>query len=120
MRAQVYGRSRRLLLESEPEAFLEILQDRLGSFADLVRVAPDDPTLTKWDALGNLAPLPRVRSEVRALWLADLLRGGDFYAKFQPIADLATGEAIGFEVLLRAVSDSARHPLAALFSVPRS
>ena len=120
MRAQVYGRSRRLLLESEPEAFLEILQDRLGSFADLVRVAPDDPRLTKWDALGNLAPLPRVRSEVRALWLADLLRGGDFYAKFQPIADLVTGEAIGYEGLLRARADSASHPSAEMFPAARA
>ena len=120
MRAQVYGRSRRLLLESEPEAFLEILQDRLGSFAYLVRVAPDDPRLTKWDALGNLAPLPRVRNEVRALWLADLLRGGDFYAKFQPIADLVTGETIGYEGLLRAREDSASHPSAEMFPAARA
>jgi EAL domain-containing protein (putative c-di-GMP-specific phosphodiesterase class I) len=120
VRAQVYGRARRLLMETDPEAFLQSLHERLGPLADRVRVAPDDPGLTKWDSLGNLAPLPRARTEVRSLWLADLLRHGDFYAKFQPIADLQTGDAIGYEGLLRAHADSANHPSAEMFPAARA
>jgi EAL domain-containing protein (putative c-di-GMP-specific phosphodiesterase class I) len=120
VRAQVYGRARRLLLESDAEVFLENLHDRLGSLADRVRVAPDDPGLTKWDSLGNLTPLPRARTEVRSLWLADLLRHGDFYAKFQPIADLRTGHVIGYEGLLRARAESANHPSAEMFPAARA
>jgi EAL domain-containing protein (putative c-di-GMP-specific phosphodiesterase class I) len=120
VRAQVYGRARRLLLESDAEVFLENLHDRLGSLADRVRVAPDDPGLTKWDSLGNLTPLPRARTEVRSLWLADLLRHGDFYAKFQPIADLGTGHVIGYEGLLRARAESANHPSAEMFPAARA
>src|SRR5881296_1811510 len=67
-RAQVYGRARRLLLESEPEAFLDRMQDTLGPLAHNVRVAPEDPRQTKWDAISHLAPLSRAKSEVRALW----------------------------------------------------
>lgn len=120
VRAQVYGRARRLLLESDAEVFLENLLDRLGPLADRVRVAPDDPGLTKWDSLGNLTPLPRARTEVRSLWLADLLRHGDFYAKFQPIADLRTGDVIGYEGLLRARAESANHPSAEMFPAARA
>lgn len=120
MRAQVYGRARRLLLESDAEVFLGNLHDRLGPLADRVRVAPDDPGLTKWDVLGNLTPLPRARTEVRSLWLADLLRHGDFYAKFQPIASLRTGDVIGYEGLLRARAESANHPSAEMFPAARA
>ncbi len=120
VRAQVYGRARRLLLESDAEVFLENLHDRLGPLADRVRVAPDDPGLTKWDSLGNLTPLPRARTEVRSLWLADLLRHGDFYAKFQPVADLRTGDVIGYEGLLRARAESANHPSAEMFPAARA
>jgi EAL domain-containing protein (putative c-di-GMP-specific phosphodiesterase class I) len=120
VRAQVYGRARRLLLESDVDVFLESLYDLLGPLADRVRVAPDDPGTTKWDSLGNLTPLPRARIEVRSLWLADLLRHGDFYAKFQPIADLRTGDAIGYEGLLRARAESASHPSAEMFPAARA
>jgi EAL domain-containing protein (putative c-di-GMP-specific phosphodiesterase class I) len=120
VRAQVYGRARRLLLESDVDVFLESLYDLLGPLADRVRVAPDDPGTTKWDSLGNLTPLPRARTEVRSLWLADLLRHGDFYAKFQPIADLRTGDAIGYEGLLRARAESASHPSAEMFPAARA
>jgi EAL domain-containing protein (putative c-di-GMP-specific phosphodiesterase class I) len=120
VRAQVYGRARRLLLESDVEVFLENLYDRLGSLADRVRVAPDDPGTTKWDSLGNLSPLPLARTEVRSLWLADLLRHGDFYAKFQPVADLRTGDVIGYEGLLRARAESANHPSAEMFPAARA
>jgi len=119
-RAQVYGRARRLLVESSPERFLESLEERLGLLADRVRVAPEDPGQTKWDALGNLTTLSRARSELRSLWLADLLRSGDFYTKFQPIADLETGRAIGYEGLLRASADSASRPSAEMFPAARA
>jgi EAL domain-containing protein (putative c-di-GMP-specific phosphodiesterase class I) len=120
VRAQVYGRARRLLLENDVDVFLGSLHDLLGPLADRVRVAPDDPGTTKWDSLGNLTPLPRARTEVRSLWLADLLRHGDFYAKFQPIADLRTGNAIGYEGLLRARAESANHPSAEMFPAARA
>lgn len=119
-RAQVYGRARRLLVESSPERFLENLEERLGVLSDRVRVAPEDPGQTKWDALGNLTTLSRARSELRSLWLADLLRSGDFYTKFQPIADLETGRAIGYEGLLRARADSASRPSAEMFPAARA
>jgi EAL domain-containing protein (putative c-di-GMP-specific phosphodiesterase class I) len=120
-RAQVYGRARRLLLESEPEAFLDRMQDTLGPLANNVRVAPEDPRQTKWDAISNLAPLSRAKSEVRALWFADLLRGGDFFAKFQPIAELVDGDLIGYEGLLRGHTDStASRPSAEMFPAARA
>lgn len=119
-RAQVYGRARRLLVETSPEMFLESLEERLGALADRVRVAPEDPGQTKWDALGNLTTLSRARSELRSLWLADLLRSGDFYTKFQPIADVETGRAIGYEGLLRARVDSASRPSAEMFPAARA
>ena len=120
VRAQVYGRARRLLLESDLDVFLAGLHETLGPLADRVRVAPDDPGTTKWDSLGNLTPLPVARTEVRSLWLADLLRHGDFYAKFQPIADLRTGDAIGYEGLLRARAESANHPSGEMFPAARA
>jgi EAL domain-containing protein (putative c-di-GMP-specific phosphodiesterase class I) len=57
---------------------------------------------------------------VRSLWLADLLRHGDFYAKFQPIASLRTGDVIGYEGLLRARAESANHPSAEMFPAARA
>jgi EAL domain-containing protein (putative c-di-GMP-specific phosphodiesterase class I) len=119
-RAQVYGRARRLLVETSPESFLESLEERLGVLADRVRVAPEDPGQTKWDALGNLTTLSRARSELRSLWLADVLRSGDFYTKFQPIADLETGRAIGYEGLLRARAEPANRPSAEMFPAARA
>jgi len=119
-RAQVYGRARRLLVETNAEKFLENLEERLGLLSDRVRVAPEDPGQTKWDALGNLTTLSRARSELRSLWLADLLRSGDFYTKFQPIADLETGRAVGYEGLLRARAESASRPSAEMFPAARA
>ena len=120
VRAQVYGRARRLILEGDVDSFLANLHERLGPLADRVRVAPDDPGTTKWDSLGNLTTLPTARTEVRSLWLADLLRHGDFYSKFQPIADLRTGDVIGYEGLLRASAESASHPSAEMFPAARA
>ncbi len=119
-RAQVYGRSRRLLLEGEPETFLDRMQDRLGSLADRVRVAPEDPYQTKWDAIGNLTPLSRAKSEVRAMWFADVLRGGNFFTKFQPIAELRSGDVIGYEGLLRGRADSTSRPSAEMFPAAKA
>jgi EAL domain-containing protein (putative c-di-GMP-specific phosphodiesterase class I) len=119
-RAQVYGRARRLLMEADPESFLNRMQDTLGPLAHNVRVAPEDPRQTKWDAMSNLAPLSRAKSEVRALWFADLLRGGDFFAKFQPIAELADGDLIGYEGLLRGHTQSASRPSAEMFPAARA
>lgn len=101
-RAQVYGRARRFLIERNAETLLSHLEENLGSLAEKVRVAPEDPAQTKWDAVGNLAPLPAAGRQVRALWLIDALRSGDIYAEFQPIFDLKSGGTIGFEGLLRA------------------
>jgi EAL domain-containing protein (putative c-di-GMP-specific phosphodiesterase class I) len=103
-RAPVYGRARRLLLERTPDLFLSRLQETLGALADRVRVAPEDPMQTKWDAMGNLRPLPQARREVGALWLSDVARTGEFFVEFQPIVELASGEIHGFEGLLRARS----------------
>jgi len=119
-RAQVYGRTRRLLLESEPETFLEGMQERLGALADRVRVAPEDPRQTKWDAVGNLTPISRAQSEVRALWFADVLRAGDFFAEFQPIVDLKDGRILGYEGLLRGRADSSSFPSAAMFPAAKA
>ncbi|HWZ86205.1 MAG TPA: EAL domain-containing protein [Thermoanaerobaculia bacterium] len=100
-RASVYGRARRLLVERTPELFLEELEKNLGPLAERVRVAPEDMRQTKWDAMSRLTPLPRARREVEALWLADELTMGEFFVEFQPIFDLASGDAIGYEGLLR-------------------
>jgi EAL domain-containing protein (putative c-di-GMP-specific phosphodiesterase class I) len=118
-RAQVYGRARRLLIESTPEVFLDQMEDTLGPLSGSVRVAPEDPRQTKWDAMSNLAPLSRAKSEVRALWFADLLRAGDFFAKFQPIADLKHGDILGYEGLLRARAESSSRPSAEMFPAAR-
>ena len=101
-RAQVYGRARRLLIVRSVEGLLSHLETELGPLAEKVHVAPEDPSQTKWDAIGNLAPLPAAGLQVRALWLLDVLRSGELFIEFQPLFDLRTGEAFGFESLLRA------------------
>lgn len=105
-RAQVYGRARRLLVVRSVEGLLSHLETELGPLAEKVRVAPEDPSQTKWDAIGNLAPLPAAGLQVRALWLLDVMRSGGLSVEFQPIFDLRTGEAFGFESLLRARDNS--------------
>lgn len=101
-RAQVYGRARRLLIVRSVEGLLSHLETELGPLAEKVRVAPEDPAQTKWDAIGNLTPLPAAGLQVRSLWLLDVLRSGGLFVEFQPIFDLRSGEAFGFESLLRA------------------
>jgi EAL domain-containing protein (putative c-di-GMP-specific phosphodiesterase class I) len=102
VRAPMYGRARRLIVERSPEHFLDELSKMLGPLADRVRVAPEDLQQTKWDAMSRLAPLSRARTEVDALWLADELSTGSFFVEFQPIFELKTGGVIGHEGLLRA------------------
>jgi len=101
VRAPMYGRARRLIVERTPEAFLEELERNLGPLADRVRVAPEDLQQTKWDAMSRLTPLPRARREVDALWLADQMGTGDFFVEFQPLFELRSGEILGYEGLLR-------------------
>jgi EAL domain-containing protein (putative c-di-GMP-specific phosphodiesterase class I) len=101
VRAPMYGRARRLLVERTPESFLDELEKNLGPLADRVRVAPEDMQQTKWDAMSRLTPLPRARREVDALWLADQMATGDFFVEFQPIFDLGSGNVLGYEGLLR-------------------
>ena len=115
LRAQVYGRARRVLAERIP-ALLPDLAERLGPAAEYVRVSPEDVNQTKWDAVGNLMPLRLACGQVRALWLLDALRSGNLYVEFQPIFDLRSGDPIGFEGLLRAQSsDGTRHLAAEIF-----
>lgn len=92
------------------------LEQRLGDHAARVRVAPEDQGQTKWDAIGNLLPLPTACRQIRCLWLVDVLQEGTFYVEFQPIFDLRSGEALGYEGLLRGRSaDGTRHLAEALF-----
>lgn len=102
VRAPMYGRARRLIVERTPELFLDELAQALGPLADRVRVAPEDLQQTKWDAMSRLAPLSRARGEVDALWLADELSTGGFFVEFQPIFELKSGHVVGYEGLLRA------------------
>jgi EAL domain-containing protein (putative c-di-GMP-specific phosphodiesterase class I) len=113
VRAPMYGRARRLLVERTPEAFLDELEKALGPLANRVRVAPEDMRQTKWDAMSRLTPLPRARKEVQALWLADELTTGEFFVEFQPLFDLKSGEAIGYEGLLRGQGRDGQTKLAA-------
>jgi len=62
VRAPMYGRARRLLIERTPEHFLDELAKTLGPLADRVRVAPEDLRQTKWDAMSRLAPLSQFLS----------------------------------------------------------
>lgn len=120
-RAQIYGRARRILLEKNAERLLSELEEGLGPLAPHLRVAPEDPAQTKWDAMGNLTPLPVAGHEVRALWLVDVLHGGELFVEFQPIFLLATGEIFGFEGLLRARQpDGALRMAADIFPAARA
>src|SRR6266542_1526917 len=120
-RAQVYGRARRLLIERNVENLLSHLESGLGPLAEKVRVAPEDPAQTKWDAVGNLVPLPAAGRHVRALWLLDALRSGEIYAEFQPIFNLKSGETVGFEGLLRArLPDESCRVAAEIFPAARA
>ena len=73
--------------------------------------------MTKWDAIGNLMPVTTACRQIRCLWLVDVLQKGElFVEEFQPIFDLRSGQALGFEGLLRARSaDGTRHLAEALF-----
>ena len=114
-RAQIYGRARRILIE-RAMPLLTDLELKLGSEAARVRVSPEEEGQTKWDAVGNLMPLPLACRQIRCLWLVDLLQHGALYVEFQPIFDLRSGEALGYEGLLRGrSSDGALHLAEALF-----
>jgi EAL domain-containing protein (putative c-di-GMP-specific phosphodiesterase class I) len=102
MRAPIYGRARRILVERSAEKLLSSLEESLGPLAPRVRVAPEDAAQTKWDAMANLAPLPGAGREVRSLWLADVIQAGDLFVEFQPVFLLSSAEPFGFEGLLRA------------------
>jgi EAL domain-containing protein (putative c-di-GMP-specific phosphodiesterase class I) len=114
-RAQVYGRTRRVLVERICPFLLD-LEPKLAPYADQVRVSPEDERLTKWDAIGNLMPVTTACRQIRCLWLVDVLQKGEMFVEFQPIFDLRSGLALGFEGLLRARSaDGTRHLAEALF-----
>jgi EAL domain-containing protein (putative c-di-GMP-specific phosphodiesterase class I) len=114
-RGQIYGRARRILSE-RPMPLLTDLEQRLGPEAAHVRVAPEDEAQTKWDAIGNLMPLQAACRQIRCLWLVDVLQRGELFAEFQPIFDLRSGDALGYEGLLRGRSpDGTRHLAEALF-----
>src|ERR1700716_3916058 len=57
-RGQIYGRSRRIAVERTAAELLTRMETALGRLSENVRVAPEDPAQTKWDAVGNLTPLP--------------------------------------------------------------
>jgi len=115
LRAQVYGRARRVLSD-RIATLLPDLEQRLGPAADQVRVSPEDANQTKWDAVGNLMPLKLASRQVRALWLLDSLRTGSLFVEFQTIFDLRAGQPLGFEGLLRAEGpDGSRHLAAEIF-----
>jgi EAL domain-containing protein (putative c-di-GMP-specific phosphodiesterase class I) len=101
-RGQIYGRARRLVLDRSAPTLLAQLAEGVGSLADQVRVAPEDPSQTKWDAVGNLTTLSAAARQVRALWLFDVLQAGELFVEFQPIFDLRDGQVVGAEGLLRA------------------
>jgi EAL domain-containing protein (putative c-di-GMP-specific phosphodiesterase class I) len=114
-RGQIYGKARRILVEKVPTV-LPDLAEKLGALAGAVRVSPEDPNQTRWDAIGNLMPLRHACRQVRALWLLDVLQRGRLYAEFQPIFDLRTGEPLGYEGLIRGASpDGTRHLAAEIF-----
>ena len=120
-RAQVYGRARRFLIERDVASLLSHLESDLGALAEKIRIAPEDPAQTKWDAIGNLAPLPAAGSQVRALWLLDVLRSERLFVEFQPIFDLRSGAVLGYESLLRArLDDGTCRPAAEIFPAARA
>lgn len=115
-RGQIYGRARRILIERSVTELLSRLEDGVGPLAEHVRVAPEDARQTKWDAIGNLRPLPSASRQVRALWLVDVLQSGELFVEFQTIFDLRSGEPLGAEGLLRArSSDGSVHMAAEIF-----
>jgi EAL domain-containing protein (putative c-di-GMP-specific phosphodiesterase class I) len=92
------------------------LESRLGVHAERVSVSLEEEGQTKWDAIGSLKALPLVCRQIRCLWLVDVLQGGALSVEFQPIFDLRSGEALGYEGLLRGRSpDGTRHLAEALF-----
>ena len=101
-RGQIYGRSRRIAIEKTVFELLTRMEEALGPLAHQVRVAPEDPAQTKWDAVGNLAPLPAAARQVEALWLVEVLQARRLHVEFQTIFELKTGEPLGYEGLLRA------------------
>ncbi|MEP6768752.1 MAG: EAL domain-containing protein [Acidobacteriota bacterium] len=115
-RGQIYGRSRRIAVERTAEELLAKMEAALGPLSEHVRVAPEDPAQTKWDAIGNLAPLPAAARQVGALWLVDALAASALFVEFQPIFDLRTGATVGFEGLLRVrAPDGGTHLAAEIF-----
>lgn len=112
-RGQIYGRSRRLAVERTPAELLARMEESLGPLAELVRVAPEDPAQTKWDAIGNLVSLPAAARQVAALWLVDILQAQSLFVEFQAIFDLRSGQIIGFEGLLRGRGPDGKVRLAA-------
>lgn len=100
-RGQIYGRARRILIERTVGDLLSRLEEGVGPYAEHVRVAPEDARQTKWDAVGNLRPLPFAYRQVRALWLIDILQSGELFVEFQTIFDVRTGQPLGAEGLLR-------------------
>ena len=115
-RGQIYGRARRLVLDRPAETLLAQLADGAGPAADHVRVAPEDASQTKWDAVGSLTGLPAAARHVGALWLVDVLQSGELFVEFQPIFDLRNGSLLGAEGLLRARSrDGSTHLAAEIF-----
>jgi EAL domain-containing protein (putative c-di-GMP-specific phosphodiesterase class I) len=120
-RGQIYGRARRLVLDRSAEKLLAQLAEGAGPAADHVRVAPEDPSQTKWDAVGSLTGVSAADQQVRALWLVDVLRSGEFFVEFQPIFDLRDGAMLGAEGLLRARSpDGSTHLAAEIFPAARA
>jgi EAL domain-containing protein (putative c-di-GMP-specific phosphodiesterase class I) len=112
-RGQIYGRSRRIAVERSAAELVTRMHEELGRLADNVRVAPEDPAQTKWDAVGNLVPLPAASRLVGAMWLVDVVQSGALFVEFQPILDLRSGEMLGYEGLLRATGSDGRVILAA-------
>jgi EAL domain-containing protein (putative c-di-GMP-specific phosphodiesterase class I) len=112
-RGQIYGRSRRITVDRTAAELVARMHEDLGRLAESVRVAPEDPAQTKWDAIGNLVPLPAAARLVGAMWLVDLIQSGALFVEFQPILDLRSGEMLGYEGLLRATAADGRVILAA-------
>jgi EAL domain-containing protein (putative c-di-GMP-specific phosphodiesterase class I) len=101
-RGQIYGRSRRIAVEKTAADLLARMEVALGPLSEHVRVAPEDSAQTKWDAVGNLTPLPFAARQVGALWLVDVLQADALFVEFQTIFELRAGQPLGYEGLLRA------------------
>lgn len=112
-RGQIYGRSRRITVDRTAAELVARMHEDLGRLAESVRVAPEDPAQTKWDAIGNLVALPAAARLVGAMWLVDVIQSGSLFVEFQPILDLHSGETLGYEGLLRGTAADGRVILAA-------